>query len=194
MGNSLERLPSTFSYSQALRSGLAKRELYRLRDEGRLERIGRGLYRRADAAAPADPDLIEIALRAPRATLCLTTALARHGLSDAIPAELDIAIPRGERAHPTQAPVHWHRFDAQTFGIGRDTLALESGLRIGVYTPERCIIDALRMRAAEGPELGHVALRRWLRVKGAQPARLLTMAKAFPRTLKTLRHALEILL
>lgn len=57
--------------------------------------LGRGLYRWADAPA-ADLDLIEIAERAPRATLCLETALAHHDLVDATPASIDIAIPRGE--------------------------------------------------------------------------------------------------
>lgn len=54
-------------------------------------------FRRADTAGGADPDLLEIAYRAPHATLCLTTALARHGLSDAIPARIDVALPRGQR-------------------------------------------------------------------------------------------------
>jgi predicted transcriptional regulator of viral defense system len=87
-------LPPIFTYAQARAAGLSKHELYRRRDAGKLELIVRGLYRRADAEV-ADIDLIEIAARVPKATLCLTTALSRHGLSDEIPAVIDIAIPRG---------------------------------------------------------------------------------------------------
>lgn len=81
----LEALPATFSYTQARRRGLSKRRLYRLRDEGLIEPMGRGLYRRRDAPVAVDVDLLEIARRASSPTLCLTTALARHGLTDEIP-------------------------------------------------------------------------------------------------------------
>jgi len=90
-----------------------------------VDQLGRGLFRRAGSAAEqADPDLLEITLRAPRATLCLSTALARHGLSDAIPARIDVALPRGQRQPRTQAPARWHAFAADTFELGRDELRL----------------------------------------------------------------------
>ncbi|MBI5545692.1 MAG: type IV toxin-antitoxin system AbiEi family antitoxin domain-containing protein [Deltaproteobacteria bacterium] len=185
-------LPSTFTYAQARRLGLSKRGLYRLRDEGMVESLGRGLYRRRDREA-GDLDLIEIAMRAPSATLCLATALARHGLSDAIPSSLDVAIPRTARPHPTRVPVTWHRFAPKTFDIGREEIPLGDDARIGIYSPERCIIDAFRMRSLEGTELGRDALRRWLKKRGSQPASLLKLAKAFPRVQRALRETLEIL-
>jgi len=189
----IKKLPPTFTYTQARRLGLTKRELYRLYGEGLFERLGRGLYRRRDVES-ADLDLIEIAMRAPTATLCLTTALARHGLSDAIPASLDIAIPRNARPHPSSAPVTWHRFDPRTFALGRQVIELEAHVHIGIYSPERCIIDAFRMRSREGSELGREALRRWVRMRGSKPASLLKLAKSFPRTEGLLRQTLEILL
>jgi hypothetical protein len=45
---------------------------------GFVDQIARGLYRWADAPE-IDQDLLEIAHRVPRGTLCLITALARHG-------------------------------------------------------------------------------------------------------------------
>ena len=84
LASSLAGLPATFSYTAARAAGLSDRRLYSLRDAGLIEPLGRGLFERADAVGNADSDLLEIAHRAPQATLCLTTALARHGLSDAI--------------------------------------------------------------------------------------------------------------
>ena len=81
----LERLPSTFTYAQALDAGLSHHRLYNQRDTGALEQVGRGLYRKADAEL-TDLDLLEVAKRAPEATICLLSALARHDLTDAIPA------------------------------------------------------------------------------------------------------------
>jgi hypothetical protein len=187
-------LPAVFTYSDARRSGLSERKLYALRDRGAIEPIGRGLFRRVDAELEADVDLLEIAARAPDATLCLATALARHGLTDLIPAEIDVALPRDRRRPSTQAPVAWHKFDPDTFVIGRDELQLTSSLFIGIYGPERCIIDAFRLRRWEGPELGITALRRWLADPGAQPSALLRMARSFPRVERVLRETLGVLL
>jgi len=186
--------PATFSYSEARRRGLGDRRLYALRDSGVLEQLGRGLYRRTDLAFAVDPDLLEIAHRSSRATLCLTTALARHGLTDTIPASIDVALPRGDRHPRTRAPVSWHAFTAATFDVGRADFDLGDGARIGLYGPERCVIDAFRLRHQEGADVAHEALRRWLRRRGAQPARLLMMARAFPKAEPALRGALEVLL
>ena len=187
-------LPATFSYSQARAGGLSDRRLYALRDAGLIEQLARGLFRRADSSNEADSDLLEIAHRARQATLCLTSAMARHGLTDTIPATIDVALPRGHRRPRTRAPVTWHAFATDTFDVGRDDLALTAGTAIGLYGAERCIIDAFRLRHLEGPELAIEALRRWLRRRGSQPATLVAMARVFPKAEPALRSALEILL
>ena len=186
-------LADTFSYSEARAAGLTTHRLYQLRDSGIIERIDRGLYRRSDADI-GDLDLIAVASRIPSATMCLGTALAHHDLSDAIPMRTDIAIPRGHRRPATPTTIQWHFFDVQTFEIGRETIALSDDLRIGMYSPERCIVDAFRMRGIEGHEQAYEALRRWLRRRGALPGKLLTMAQQFPRAATPLRLALDAML
>jgi hypothetical protein len=189
----LKKLPATFTYTQARELGLSDYALYRLRDRHLIEPLGRGLYARADLA-DGDHDLLAIATRAPRATLCLRSALARHGLIDDIPTEIDIALPRGTRTPAMDAPVSWHSFDAATFDLGREDLDVGAGRSIGLYSPERCIIDAFRLSGIEGPELGNEALRRWLRGRGASPASLLKLAAQLPRAEASLRRSLQILL
>ena len=188
----IEDLPTTFSYRQARDRGVSKHRLYRWRDDGVIELIGPGLYHRADAPI-ADPDLIEIAHRSPAGTLCLTSALVRYDLSDAIPAYHDVAIPRGQRPPAVTAPVRWHRFASETFDIGREFITVDDDTSIGVYSPTRTIVDSFRLIMIIGPDVAHEALRRWVR-KGGQPAELLRTAAHFPRTLSRLNSALEILL
>lgn len=190
----LAALPLIFSYGEAREAGLSQRRIYWLRDRGLIEPLARGTYRRADGKMTADPDLIEIAMRAPRATLCLTSALARHDLTDAIPSKIDIALPRRTRRPATAAPVRWHVFDRETFDIGRDALPLTQTARIGLYGPERSIIDAFRLRHNEGTDLAHEALKRWLRRRDSSPAALIRMADDFPKAQPALRAALEVLL
>ena len=94
----LADLPDTFTYTEARKAGLSKHALYRLRDSGQLEPIGRGLYRRHDAPL-GDLDLLVVAQRSPMATLCLTSALARHDLTDLIPCDMTSHSPAGHGTH-----------------------------------------------------------------------------------------------
>jgi predicted transcriptional regulator of viral defense system len=50
---------------KALDLGIHPRTLYRLRDEGTLEALGRGLYRLAEMPALEHPDLVTVALKVP---------------------------------------------------------------------------------------------------------------------------------
>jgi predicted transcriptional regulator of viral defense system len=189
---SFDALPSAFSHALARERGLSDRRLRGLVADGALERLAHGLYRKADAP-PADLDRIEIALRASDATLCLTTALSHHDLTDVIPSEIDVALPRSRRPPRVRAPVRWHRFSEDTFDVGRETIAVDQELSISIYSAERCLIDAFRLRHQEGDEFAIEALRRWLKRPGAMPANLLAMAKHFPKAEPSLLHTLRIL-
>jgi predicted transcriptional regulator of viral defense system len=184
-------LPATFTSAEAARLGLSRRRLLALQEEGTIERISRGMYRRTDAEI-ADFDLIEIAIKAPKATLCLTSALARHDLTDTVPSAIDIALPRGEWQPITSAPVTWHKFAPATFEIGRTTLQIDSEHEIGLYDAMRTIIDTFRLRHTLGDDMAYEALRRWLRQRG-QPSELMAMAQRFPKAFPAILQALQVL-
>jgi predicted transcriptional regulator of viral defense system len=149
------------------------------------------LYQPTDAEA-GDPDLIEIVTRSPRATICLTTALAQYDLVDDIPAAYDLALPRGAHRPLLAARVAWRSFDAATFYIERGTEQI-GGVAVPIYSPARSIVDAFRMRGYEGYEAATSALRRWLVIRGNHPSELLRIAHLLPRAEGPLRTALEIL-
>ncbi len=188
---SLTNLPAIFTHATAGDLGVSDHYLYGWRDEGTIEQIARGIFRKHGVAG--DPDLIEIAVRAPLATLCLATALARHGLTDEIPASIDAALPRKQRLPRTSAPVTWHRFDEATFEIDRHEFETAEGVNLWLYGPMRSIIDAFRLRHLEGHEQANEALRRWLRQRGSHPARLLKVVRHFPQAERSVRTALQIL-
>jgi predicted transcriptional regulator of viral defense system len=188
-----ELLGDTFRYGEAKQAGLSSGRLYRLRDAGAIVPVGGGVYRWADAP-PADLDLIEIAERVPRATLCLETALARHGLIDSIPAAIDIAIPRGNTRPALKAPCRLHQFDPHTFNLGRETLEVGTRTPLGIYSAERSLVDIVRTRHLQGSDIAWEALRRWLRQPERNPAQLIELAKHFTGAEPALRRALEILM
>lgn len=187
------RLPATFTAADATQCGVSRRELQRMLATGEVERIGRGLYRRLDDGAPFDHDLVEIAVRADKATLCLVSALARHELTDIIPATHDVALPRGAWRPRTCAPVQWHTFDRATFELGRTEISVDDTHTLGLYDASRTIVDAFRLRREVGPEVANEALRRWLR-QGGEPAQLIRLSNRFPAANPALLHALQVLL
>lgn len=189
----LERIGPVFRWSDAHAAGMSDPVLYGLVDEGRIERVSHGLYRLAGVEI-ADLDLVVIAAAKDRATLCLTSALARHDLTDQIPSRIEVALPRGTRQPKISAPVQWHQFATWTFDLGREVIGLEGGFAIGQYSPERSIIDAYRLRHLQGDELGREALKTWLRRRGSQPSRLLELARSFPKAESRLREDLRVLL
>ncbi|TFB68080.1 hypothetical protein E3O06_16315 [Cryobacterium glaciale] len=177
------------------RAGIGWRSVDALLDAGAIMRIAPGAYARTDLIDDDTAALASIVIRKPQATIALASALDRHDLTDAIPSRIDIALPRGSRSLKTPTSrIRWHSFDAATFEIGRETIELIDGIRIGLYSAERTIIDVFRTGHMTGPEHANEALKRWLRRPGSQPSELISMAKSFPKALPAIRSALEILL
>jgi predicted transcriptional regulator of viral defense system len=188
-----EALPPTFTYTEARAAGISAERLYTYRSQGLIDQVARGLYRWADAP-PLDQDLLEIAHRAPRGTLCLVTALARHGLTDIIPPRIEIALPRGSRIPVLRDSIQVHVFARETFDLGREEFDVGDKRSVGIYSPERTLVDVIRLRHREGTDVAWEALRRWIARKGSKPASLLKMAKRFHAAEKAVRDALEIVL
>ena len=184
-------LADIFRWSDAHEHGITDTRLARLEDDGLIHKLGRGLYARSGTIV----EDLEIVMHkaGERATLCLASALAHHDLIDQIPAVIHVALPRGTHQPRTQLPVRWHSFDARTFGIGRTRRPSEDGVNIAIYSPERSICDAYRMRHNQG-DLGREALRNWLQRPSSQPSQLLSIAQSFPNAIGAIRRDLEVLL
>lgn len=135
--------------SEALEVGIHPRDLYALRDGGFLIELSRGVFRLADAEMIPYLDLVAISQRSPQGTICLNSALSFWDLTDEIPAEVHLAVPRGaHRPVIDYPPVRVHVFAASTFDLGREQVRMDSGEEIFIYSAERSVVDAVRMRAA----------------------------------------------
>lgn len=186
-------LAPAFTLGDARAAGLRNDQVYELLERGEIERVGRGAFVRPIAVAPAFATIAAATAVRDTATLCLTSALVHHELSDAIPFATDIALPRGTRHPAGFAHASWHSFDAATFDIGREQIDAGEGTRVAIYSAQRTIIDAFRLMHQEGSDVAYEALRRWLRRRGNSPAALLKMARSFPKALPRLRLAMEVL-
>lgn len=172
--------------------GLTRSALSRGVTEGRWERIARGIYL-PSYAPPMDWDQLEAATRRPDATICLISALAHYDLTDEIPDALDMAIPRGSRKPQTEGAIRWHHFDKETFDLGRKEITIPgSSQLIGIYSPERTIVDCFRLRSTIGYEIARDATKEWLR-RGGKPAQLMQLAAQLPRAKSLVLNTLELL-
>ncbi|MCL1841317.1 MAG: type IV toxin-antitoxin system AbiEi family antitoxin domain-containing protein [Propionibacteriaceae bacterium] len=186
-------LPAAFTLAQARERGWGKDAVYRLVDQGRLDRVGRGVFADLERIDPALAVLAGATAVQPMATLCLASALVRHDLSDAILAVTDIALPRGVR-HPAGFDhATWHSFCPDMFTIGRESFDA-CGMTLHVYSAERTVVDCFRFAHLEGADTATAALKRWLRQPGHSPSVLLAAAAAFPPAQTRIRQVLEVLL
>ena len=191
-GTRLSNLPNLFTTSEALSIGIPRVSLHRLAKRNKIRPITRGLYLHGTERT-IDLDLAEIALKAPSATICLTSALAEHGLSDASSKRIDIAIPRGAWAPKTMAAVTWHRFDPKSFELGRNKQPiLGTNLTIGIYSAERTLADLARHPKMDQAELVE-GIRRWLRRPENHPSKLLRFSQKLPGAHFHIQRILEIL-
>ncbi|MGH3491379.1 MAG: type IV toxin-antitoxin system AbiEi family antitoxin domain-containing protein [Actinopolymorphaceae bacterium] len=189
----LSALPATFTTGEALQADVHPRDLYRMRDQGDLLELSRGVFRRADAPVPRYPDLLAVAHRAPQAVVCLTSALAVHDLTDQVPAAVHIAVPRTARPpridHP---PIEVSRFDVDTFELGVELVEAAEGERVRVYSAARTVVDVFRLRARLGESTALIALRRYVAGRDARVGELVEFARAL-HVAGPLRAALDVL-
>lgn len=185
----LERLPNVIHYRDAV-DEVGEYGLRKLVASGELMRISRGVYQKADHLG--NSNYIEIAERVPEATLCLHSALVHHNLIDDIPIAIDIAVPRNTWKRTFISPVNWHSFDRERFDIGRELWTFEGG-QLHVYSPERAIVDAIRLHRYIGPDDGIIAIKTWL-YNGGKPNKLLDISRHFPSADRNILQYLEVLL
>ena len=122
-----------------------------------------------------------------------TSALARHGLIDAIPVRLHVA-PAAGHPPPEYCPINRVApFRPRTFTRGRQITTVVGAIEIGVYTPERSIVDAYRLRHDEGVEVARGGSARVL-ARGGSPSGLLELAAHFHGAAPQLREDLQVLL
>jgi predicted transcriptional regulator of viral defense system len=183
-----------FRVRDAQRVGVPDYELRRLRDSGDVIELARGVYQQADAPPSATIDLVTVSARAHYGSICLNSALAYWELTDEIPAEVHLAVPRGaHRPRIAYPPTRVHVFAADTFSLGRMQRKGDEGAEFWIYSPERTVIDAMRLPRVVGRDQALAALRRYLERPSSQPGELVKLAYTL-RVAQPVRDALEVLL
>ena len=145
--------------SEAIRYGISRYMLYKMRDDGQLEQISRGIYRLLDMPPISNPDLVTVSLRYPNAVICLISALSYHGITTQIPHVVSVAISREARIPKLDSPpIQAYKFSKDAFQAGIET-HLVDGVPVRIYCPEKTLADCFKYRNKLGMDVVLEALK-----------------------------------
>lgn len=183
-----------FRVGEAIAAGASRTTLHRMREAGELVPVSRGVLQLPDGGMGMQSPLAAVSARAPDGTICLNSALAFWELTDEIPTQVHLAVPRGAHRPTIDEPAtRVHAFAAWTFDVERQQVRTDVDEPFWIYSPERSIVDAIRMARWVGRDVGLHALRRYVGRPDARPARLAELARELGGGAQ-LRPALEALL
>lgn len=167
----------TLKTSQAIALGISPRTLYAMRDAGVIRQVSRGVYRLASLDLPGNPDLIRVALRIPKAVICLISALHFYGLTTQIPHKVSIALPQSAEKPRLDSPpldIVWLSQKSYTAGITEQPV---DNLLIRIYSREKTIADCFKFRNKIGIDVALEALKDYLKTADRQIDQLLSYAR-----------------
>lgn len=178
--------------SEALKMGIHRRELYALRDEGKLELLSRGLYRLTEMPEPSLPDFAIVAKKIPKGVICLISALAFHEITTQIPHFVYVAINKNTHKPKLEYPptrYFWYSEKLLTMGVEEHIL---DGCKIKVFNIEKTLVDCVKFRNKIGMDIVLEALKMYWKREGANLEKLFEYAKLFhvDRILKPIMEAI----
>jgi len=163
--------------SDALSAGIHPRTLYKLRDEGYITKLDRGVYKLTNGPPLSNPDIAIVTARVPNAKICLLSALDFHQMTKEIPHKVHIAIARTQRDPKIDyPPIEVYRFTDESFSEGVEKHEID-GQTIQVYNPAKTIADCFKFRNKIGKEVALEALQTGLEQKNIEVKEILKYAK-----------------
>jgi predicted transcriptional regulator of viral defense system len=143
-------------------AGFPRVLLTRLMRQGRLQRLGRGLYATSDHALTEWHDLAEVAKAVPSAVVTLISALAFHEIGTHVPHDVWIARPVGARKPTYHVRLRVTRFSEPYFSAGVEVHQVE-GVPVRIFNAAKTVADCFRLRSKVGYDVAIEALREGLK-------------------------------
>jgi len=182
-------LGAFFRPGQVEEAGVSRQELRTLVRHGAVERVGRGLYRLADAEPTEHYSLAAVCARVPESIVCLLSALGVHEIGTQLPYEVWLAIPhKAEPPRISGIEVRLLRFSGAAWTYGIEHTQFE-GVPARITSPARTIVDCFRFERRIGREAALEALHDALRERKVSVDALYHTLDVLPS--RRLRAALE---
>ena len=177
--------------SEALRYGISRYTLYKMRDSGVLERVSRGIYRLVELPPISQPDLVTVSLRFPKSVVCLISALSFHEMTTQIPHAVSVAVSRNARMPSLDyPPLQAYKFSEDAFQAGIERHLID-GTTVQVYSPEKTLADCFKYRNKLGMDVVLEALKLYRSQRQVNRDALIKYARVC-RVEKVMRAYLEV--
>jgi predicted transcriptional regulator of viral defense system len=163
--------------NRAIALGISPRTLYAMRDAGIIRQISRGVYQLASQEMPGNPDLISVALRIPKANICLISALHFYGMTSQIPHKVYIALPQSAEKPRLDFPpldIVWLSEKSYSAGITEQQV---DDVPIKIYSREKTIADCFKFRNKIGIDVALEALKDYVKTPDRKFDLLLSYAR-----------------
>jgi predicted transcriptional regulator of viral defense system len=159
------RNKSIFRLAEARALGLHPEQVRRLTRQGRLTRLGRGLYAAASMVPSEHHTLAEVAKRVPKGIVCLLTALRFHSIGTQHPRDVWLAVDRRAAIPRIDfTPVRIVRISGAALTAGIDEHDIE-GVTVRITSPARTVVDCFKFRNKIGIDVAVEALREYRRLR-----------------------------
>lgn len=141
-----------------------------------------------------NPDLIAVAIRIPRAVICLISALAHHGLTTQVPHAVDVALPSHAQVPKIDGillRVFW--YSDPSFSAGIEVISIDQ-VPVRAYSPEKTIADCFKYRNKIGLDVAIESLRAYRERTRKPDYQALSRFAQVDRVEKVMRPYLEAML
>ena len=143
--------------------GIRPETMARLVRDGVAVRQARGIYQAAGAPLDARHMLAEAATLAPKAVICLSSALQFHDLTLQRPSAVWMAIDRtGWKPKAAYPPMRFVRFSRALLTEGVERHRIE-GVTVAVFDAAKSVVDCFRYRNKLGLDVALEGLREGLK-------------------------------
>lgn len=155
--------------------GLYRADIQTAQRERRIERVARGLYRKAEAEVTENHSLVLAMQIVPKGVVCLLSALRYHVLTTQAPHVVWMAVPRGVW-RPKISSLRILQYANSTLKSGMESHLIE-GVQVRVTTPARTVADCFKFKNRVGLDVALEALREARRMKRCTIDEILTQAR-----------------
>ncbi len=162
---------------EALKLGIHPRTLYKMRDEGILENLAKGVFRLTTIPDFSEPDLVLVSKKIPNGVICLISALAYYNITTQIPHFIYVAIPSKSRK-PTldYPPIRYFWYSNKVYETGIDVVKI-GRYPIKIYNIEKTLADCIKFRNKIGMDVVIEALKMYWHKKNRNIDKLYEYAK-----------------
>jgi predicted transcriptional regulator of viral defense system len=145
--------------------GVTRATIQRLRDEGVLQQVGRGLYKLADSPTDTGTSLAEAVRIQPRGVICLLSALQFHELTTQTPHAVWMMLGQKDWA-PVNPSITLKivRASGEALTAGIEAHSID-GVSVRITDPAKTVADCFKHRNKIGIDVAIQALRDFVKTR-----------------------------